>query len=114
MSTNPTRIKLNALQSKTLAILQKLAKHPDSSEPIAESSSIRITKMPHAHGAHMHVGDFVVSSKDASGLSNKSVWVALARKGLIEENWTQETIITAEGLALSTGLEDKFMSASDH
>ncbi|MEH6402561.1 MAG: hypothetical protein V7750_04265 [Sneathiella sp.] len=114
MSKNPIRIKLNSLQSKTLAILQQLAKHPDSSEPVADSASIRITKMPHAHGAHMHVGDVVVSAKDASGLSNKSVWIALQRKGLVEENWEQEIIITSEGLALSTGLEDKFMNASDH
>lgn len=114
MPTKSNSIKLNALQSKTLAILQQLAKHPASSEPIADSQSVRITKMPHAHGAHMHVGDVVVASKDASGLSNKSVWIALARKGLVEENWLEEIIVTPEGLALRTGLEDKFMNASDH
>ncbi|MEP3246997.1 MAG: hypothetical protein ABJN40_01225 [Sneathiella sp.] len=38
----------------------------------------------------------------------------LARKGLVRENGPEEILITAEGLAFSTGLEDKFVSASDH
>ncbi|WP_025898274.1 hypothetical protein [Sneathiella glossodoripedis] len=108
------KVKLNPLQSKTLALLQVLAKDPDSSMPVPDSDDIRITKMPHAHGNHMHVGEFVVHSKDASGLENPSVWVALARKGLVRDTYPQEIIITAIGLAHSTGLEDKFMSVSDH
>lgn len=107
-------VKLNQLQCKTLILLQKLATDPDSSSPVEDSEDIKITRMPHAHGSHMHVAEFVVSSKDASGLNNKSVWVALARKGMVRENWQDEIIVTAQGLAFSTGLEDKFMSVSDH
>lgn len=110
----PTKTKINALQSKTLVLLQVLAKDPDSSEAISNSEDVRITQLPHGHGNHMHVGQFVIASKDASGLSNPSVWTALARKGLVRETYPQEIVITAEGLAFSTGLEDKFMSVSDH
>lgn len=107
-------VKLNSLQSKTLVILQILAKDSESSTDVAESKDRKITRLPHAHGNHMHVGEFVVSSKDASGLTNKSVWVALARKGMVRENWQDEIILTEEGLAFSTGLEHKFISPSDH
>lgn len=107
-------VKLNPLQSKTLVILQILANDPESSAELDESNDRKITRMPHAHGNHMHVGEFVVSSKDASGLTNKSVWVALARKGMVRENWEEEIILTAEGLAFSTGLEKHFVSPSDH
>ncbi len=107
-------VKLNPLQSKTLVLLQILAKDPDSSSPVEGSQDIRITRLPHAHGNHMHVGDFVVSSKDASGLTNPSVWIALARKGMIRDNWSDEIMLTGQGLAFSTGLEDRFLSVSDH
>lgn len=108
------RIKLNALQSKTLILLQILARDPDSSSPAGEKGDIRITRLPHAHGNHMHVGDYVVASRDASGLNNKSVWIALSRKGLVRESWENEIILTAAGLEYSTGLEKNFMTASDH
>ena len=107
-------VKLNPLQSKTLVLLQILAKDPDSSAPVEGSQDIRITRLPHAHGNHMHVGEFVISSKDASGLTNPSVWIALARKGLVRDNWSDEIILTEQGLAFSTGLEDRFLSVSDH
>ncbi|MBL4905874.1 MAG: hypothetical protein JKX94_00345 [Sneathiella sp.] len=114
MPTKPKPTKLNQLQRKTLILLQKLAVHAESSLKIEGSEDVQITRLPHAHGNHMHVGDYVVASKDASGLSNKSVWIALSRKGLVRENWEEEIVITAEGLAFSTGLEDKFMNVSDH
>lgn len=108
------KIKLNPLQSKTLVLLQILARDADSSAPVSESDDIRITRLPHAHGNHMHVGAYTVSSKDASGLTNEAVWVALSRKGLVRENWQEEMVITAQGLAFSTGLANKFINASDH
>ena len=108
------RIKLNALQSKTLTLLQILARDPDSSTPEGDAGDIRITRLPHAHGNHMHVGEYVVASRDASGLSNKSVLVAFCRKGLVKENWEDKIVLTPEGLSFSTGLENKFVSASDH
>lgn len=106
--------KLNALQSKTLAILQQLAKHSDSSTSIEDSMDIRITHLPHAHGSHVHVGDFVVSAKDVSGLDNPSVWMALVRKGIVRDGWETDIVLTEAGIGHITGLEDKFMSHSDH
>jgi len=79
-----------------------------------DTDDVKITRLPHAHGNHMHVGSYTVTSKDASGLFNEAVWIALVRKGLVRESWKDEMVITAEGLAFSTGLEEKFMSASDH
>lgn len=111
---NKKPAKLNALQGKTLALLQQLAKHPDSSAVIDGSADIKITRLPHAHGDHMHVGDFVVAARDASGLNNPSVWMALVRKGMVREGWKAEIVITEAGLAHITGLENRFMSASDH
>jgi len=108
------KIKLNPLQSKTLVLLQVLASDPDSSMKLDDTDDVKITRLPHAHGNHMHVGSYTVTSKDASGLFNEAVWIALVRKGLVRENWKDEMVITAEGLAFSTGLEEKFMSASDH
>lgn len=108
------KIKLNPLQSKTLVLLKILAKDQGSSQPVEGSDDIRITRMPHAHGNHMHVGEFVIASKDATGLTNPAVWAALARKGFVRETYPEEIVITTEGLAFSTGLEEKFMSVSDH
>ncbi len=104
----------NAPQAQTLALLQQLAKHDDSSVTLEESSDRKITRLPHAHGDHMHVGDFVVSAKDGSGFNNPSVWIALARKGLIRDGYPAEIVITEAGLNHATGLESKFMQHSDH
>ncbi len=108
------KVKLNALQSKTLVLLQVMAKDDRMSAPGSIEGSRLIVSLPHAHGNHMHVGQFVVASKDATGLQNLSVWKALMRKGFVGENWPSEMLITQEGLEFSTGLEDKFMSVSDH
>ena len=108
------RVKLNALQSKTLVLLQILARDPESSSPAGEDGDIRISRLPHAHVNHMHVGDFTVASRDATGLNNKSVWTALCRKGLVRENWEEEMILTPEGVSFATGLEKKFVTTSDH
>ena len=114
MASPIKKVKLNPLQSKTLVLLQILARDADSSSVIADSEDIRITRLPHGHGNHMHVGEYVVSAKDASGLENPAVWIALARKGFVREGWPSEIIVTTAGLAFSTGLENKFVSMSDH
>jgi len=108
------KIKLNALQSKTLILLQVMANDDRMSAPGPLEGSRVIVSLPHAHGSHMHVGQYVVSSKDATGLQNPSVWKALHRKGFVGENGPSEMLVTKEGLEFSTGLEDKFMSVSDH
>ena len=108
------KIKLNPLQSKTLVLLQVMARDESASMEGDTAEERRIVSLPHAHGSHMHVGEFVVSAKDASGLTNPAVWKALARKGFVKDNWPNEMVITQAGLEFSTGLEDKFMSVSDH
>jgi hypothetical protein len=47
----------------------------------------------------------VVMSKDATGLQNRAVWVALERKGLIKAtHFPQAAIMTPAGLAYDTSL----------
>ncbi len=114
MAMTLKKIKLNPLQSKTLVLLQVMARDDSSSMDGNGDGEKRNLTLPHAHGNHMHVGDLTVSAKDASGLTNPSVWKALARKGFVKDNWPNEMVITKAGLEFSTGLEDKFMSVSDH
>lgn len=113
MATKKNPLKLNKLQLRTLALTQVLANEPDLSVKDEMSGAVTIKHLPHAHGDHMHVGPFVVSSKDASGFSNPAVWVALKRKGLVKDSDLGVTL-TAEGLAYDTGLGEKFIAASDH
>ena len=82
--SNP--LKLNALQLRTLTLLQGLASLPDSAQRDA-GGEITITRFPQAHGDHFHLGNAVVAAKDATGLYNEAVWNALARKGLARTDW---------------------------
>ena len=65
---------LNALQSRTLALFQELAKSPETSSKVEGTDDIAIMYLPSAHGDHVHIGSFAVSAKDASGISNEKVW----------------------------------------
>lgn len=106
--------KLNALQARTLVLAQILAKDPNSGRIDEETGDATILRIPHAHGDHVHVGKFVVSGRDASGFNNPSVWVALARKGLVREGYPASIVLTPEGLAYDTGLGHNFVEESDH
>ena len=68
MRANPK--KLNALQLKTLALLQAMAGESAFADSPAEDGTVAIHSMPHAHGDHFHVGRAVVSGRDATGLGN--------------------------------------------
>jgi hypothetical protein len=114
MSTRPNPLKLNPLQCKTLVILQQLARTAGAAEAPAEDGSVALRGMPHAHGNHFHLGDAVVSSKDASGLGNPAVFGALLRKGLVRAGDNGMPVVTAEGLAYDTGLADQVLHRSDH
>ena len=70
--------------------------------------------MPHVHGDHVHVGRLVVSSRDASGLSNQAVWMVLERKGLARANFPLSITLTKAGLAYDTGLLAPMAQESDH
>ena len=53
---------------------------------------------PDPHGDHFHLGDAVVATRDASGLRNPAVWVALERKGLIRSMYPHGAVVTPLGL----------------
>jgi len=107
-------LKLNALQLKTLTLLQQMARSPNHAQPGGEDGSIFVSNFPAAHGDHFHVGDAVVLARDASGLANANVFAILERKGLLRSMFPQGAMLTAEALAYDTGLADKVLHRSDH
>ena len=113
---NPRR--LNKLQLKTLCVLQELARQPESSSridgPGDDAGEVMISNLPSAHGNHFHVGGRVVLAKDATGLRNKAVWVALERKGLARSSFPLAITLTAAGLDYDTGLSDTILIDGDH
>jgi hypothetical protein len=98
-------LKLNPLQLKTLALFQELARHPETSSKVEKTGEVVITNIPHPHGDHFHIGSRVALSRDASGLHNPSVWIALMRKGLAKGDFPLAILLTKEGLAYETGIE---------
>ena len=105
---------LNALQLKTLVLLQALAKLDDYSKPGETEGERTITALPHAHGDHFHLGEATVRASDATGLNNQAVWTVLERKGLAKTNFPQSATITAEGLAYETGIADEILHHHAH
>jgi hypothetical protein len=103
---------LNALQLKTLTLLQELARLPAYSGP-AEEAGI-VVRPPDPHGDHLHLGDSVVATRDASGLRNPAVWVALERKGLIRSMYPRGAVVTPLGLDYETGLRETMLHKSGH
>lgn len=106
--------KLNALQLKTLTLLQELARHDDTSQPVEGGRERIITTFPSPHGNHFHLGPYVVSAKDATGLRNEAVWAALERKGLAHPRAPLGIMLTDEGLDYDTGLRGEILHGSDH
>jgi hypothetical protein len=104
---------LNALQLRTLALLQELASLPEFSEPGEEPGSV-VVRPPDPHGDHFHLGGAVVASRDASGFRNPAVWLALERKGLIRSMYPHRAILTPLGLDYETGLRDRILHKSSH
>ena len=95
-------LKLNPLQLRTLTLLQAMARVPGASAQ-AGNGEVAIAQFPQAHGDHFHLGDAVVAGKDATGLTNESVWNALARKGLARSDYPRQIVLTVEGLGYDTG-----------
>lgn len=106
------KIKLNPLQNKTLALMQELARHRETSIIDEKTGDVVVTQMPHPHGDHVHVGEFVVSTRDITGFSNEAVWIALERKGLAKSHFPVAITLTKEGLEYDTGLLNA--DRSDH
>jgi hypothetical protein len=108
MATRTNPLNLNALQLKTLTLLQQLARLPDYSRPGEEPDSAVITSLPHPHGDHFHLGDTLVASRDATGLRNPAVWAALERRGLIR-SLPDCAVLTPLGVGYDTGLRNAIL-----
>lgn len=107
-------LNLNPLQLKTLTLLQELARLVGIPAAEDESGGIAIRELPHAHGDHFHLGDAVVSGRDATGLRNPSVWMALQRKGLIRPKPPEAVILTELGQHYETGLREVILNRGEH
>ena len=106
-------LNLNALQLRTLTLLQELARLPDYSRPGDEPRSVVITGLPVAHGDHFHIGQAVVASHNATGLRNPAVWRALERKGLVHY-LPDCVVLTPLGIGYDTGLRKAILSVEGH
>jgi hypothetical protein len=102
-------LNLNSLQLKTLTLLQALARSDAHVIQRAADGSVAIAGIPEPHGDHFHLGDAVVASKDATGLSNQAAWTALERKGLIVSHFPRGALLTPTGIAYETGLADAIL-----
>lgn len=114
MPAKKNPLSLNPLQLRTLTLLQELAQLPDYSRPGEEPGSILVTGVPHPHGDHFHIGAAVVASRDATGLGNPAVWLALERKGLIRHMPPAAVLLTALGLGYDTGLREAILRRAAH
>ena len=114
MAPKKNPLKLNALQLKTLTVLQQLARTPSFASQEEGSSEVLIKHLPRPHGDHFHCGDAVVMSKDGTGLQNQNVWNALERKGLARSMFPDAIALTAEAVEYDTGLADQILHRSDH
>ena len=110
-TANP--LKLNPLQLRTMVLFQELGRHRETSS-LQENGESFVSSLPQPHGNHFHVGSKLVMSKDATGLSNQSVWAALERKGLLRGHYPFALTLTIEGLAYETGMADQILHGSDH
>jgi len=111
--SNP--LQLNALQLKTLAILQELAGVDGWARHDEAADEATILGIPHPHGDHFHVGAKVVMTRDATGLANEGVWKALERKGLAKgAHFPQQITLTAAGLGYDTGVAQEILHGGGH
>lgn len=110
----PNPKKLNPLQLKTLAILQAMAREQAFADPPDQDGTVSIHSLPHRHGDHIHVGAAVVSARDATGLGNRNVLNALARKSLLRHGPAGLPRVTPEGLGYPTGLDAVILQSTDH
>jgi hypothetical protein len=114
MPTKRNPLKLNKLQLKTLTLLQTLAALPDVAVKGSQDGNTVLEWLPDPHGNHFHIGDAVVMAKDATGLHNPAVWVALSRKGLVADGYPSHMAVTATGLNYDTGLAESILHHADH
>jgi len=109
MTAKKNPLNLNALQLRTLTLFQVLAQVQGAAQPGPGDGEITIGRFPPAHGDHFHLGNFVVSGRDATGIYNEAVWNALARKGLARTDWPTAITLTREGLTYQTGMAQQIL-----
>src|SRR3981189_3664097 len=114
MPTKRNPLNLNALQLKTLTLLQELARLGGPPAAEEEPGGLAITELPHPHGDHFHLGEAVVAARDATGLRNPAVWAALERKGLIHPSLHEAVILTPLGQQYDTGMRDAILHRAPH
>ncbi len=112
MAAKRNPLKLNALQLKTLTILQALSEPEEDGADTGKSRPVPM--LPSPHGNHFHVGSYIVMAQDATGLHNPSVWAALTRKGLVEGMPPAQASLTPQGVTYDTGLSEKLLHGHDH
>src|SRR6201981_2683497 len=113
MPSKKNPLNLNALQLKTLTLLQEFARLPGYTRPGEEPGSV-VVRLPDPHGDHFHLGEAVVAARDATGLRNASVWAALERKGLIRPKLPEAVILTLLGQQYETGLREGILHRAGH
>ena len=109
MSPKKNPLNLNALQLKTLTLLQALSRLPGHGRPADPSGAVLVENLPQPHGDHFHVGPAIAFTRDASGLGNIAVWVALERKGLLKSMFPLAALLTPAGLAYETGMASQIL-----
>jgi hypothetical protein len=95
-------------------VLQAIARVSEAGDPGPGDGEFTIRRFPGRHADHFHVGEFVVSGSNATGLFNEAVWNALARKGLARADWPNSITLTQNGLAYETGLADQILHSGGH
>lgn len=114
MAPKNNPLNLNALQLRTLTLLQELAQSPATSTRDEVTGEVEIVNTPQPHGNHFHIGGAIASSSDANGLRNEAVWKALERKGLAKSHYPVAIVLTKDGLAYDTRLKDVILHRPDH
>ncbi len=114
MAKKHNPLNLNPLQLKTLTLLQELALLPEHGTRAGAGGEIMVANLPAPHGDHFHVGAYAVAARDATGLGNAAVFVALERKGLIRSLYPMGAVLTEAGIAYETGMRDAILHGAQH
>jgi hypothetical protein len=112
--TKKNPLNLNPLQLRTLLVLQMLTKVKGAASAGPQPGEITIARFPAAHGDHFHLGEYLVSARDASGLYNRAVWHALERKGLARADWPTSITLMPDALAYDTEMAGKILQRATH
>src|ERR1043165_7245613 len=107
-------LNLNRLQLRARRLCQDRARIAGFPKPADEPGHVMITGMPHPHGNHFHLGNYVLASKDASGHANEAAWIALERKGLVKSHYPLACVLTPAGIAYETGLKNEILHEAHH